>query len=425
VHGGKPLVGTVKIDGAKNAVLPIIAATLLGEDVPSVLHEVPWLDDVETITKVLKELGVTSTYEDGSLHVDARQIEAVEAPYDLVRKMRASFLVMGPLLARMGKARIALPGGCEIGARPIDLHLKGFEAMGATVKLGQGYIEASIEGRLQGKHIFLDMASVGATENIMMAAVLAEGVTTIENAAREPEIVDLANYLNAMGARVRGAGTNIIRITGVEKLTGATHCIIPDRIEAGTFMVAAAITRGDVIVEGAIEEHLKPVVMKMREMGVTIEEVDNGLRVYVEEGRELQAVDVKTLPHPGFPTDMQAQLMALLLFSKGVGIITETIFENRFMHVNEFLRMNANIRVEERSAFVIGGQQLSGARVEATDLRAGAAVILAGLAIDDETEVSQLHHIDRGYVNFVEKLAGLGADIRRVSEPTKKEAFTY
>lgn len=415
VRGGNRLVGTVKVDGAKNAVLPIIAASLLGEEQISTLHEVPMLDDVETITKVLHELGVQTSYADGRLIVDARTITSLEAPYELVRKMRASFLVMGPLLARMGKARIALPGGCEIGARPIDLHLKGFEAMGATVQLGQGYIEASIEGRLQGKHIFLDMASVGATENIMMAAVLAEGVTTIENAAREPEIVDLANYLNAMGAKVRGAGTNIIRVTGVERLIGSTHYVIPDRIEAGTFMVAAAITGGEVLVEGAIEEHLKPVVMKMREMGVTIEEEENGLRVTVEPGKELQAVDFKTLPHPGFPTDMQAQMMALMLTAKGIGIVTETIFENRFMHVNEFLRMNANIRVEERTAFVKGGHPLSGAKVEATDLRAGAAMVLAGLTIPgEETEVTGLHHIDRGYVDFVGKLAALGADIRRV-----------
>ena len=287
VRGGNKLSGTVRVHGAKNAVLPIIAASLLGEDALSTIHEVPMLDDVITITQVLETLGVPVCFDNGSITVDARTITSVEAPYELVRKMRASFLVMGPLLTRVGRARIALPGGCEIGARPIDLHLKGFEAMGASVSLGQGYIEASIEGRLQGAHIFLDMASVGATENIMMAAVLAEGITTIENAAREPEIVDLANYLNAMGAKVRGAGTNIIRITGVEKLTGSTHYVIPDRIEAGTFMVAAAITGGDVFVEGAIEEHLKPVVMKMREMGVTIEEGDNGFRVYVEEGRVL------------------------------------------------------------------------------------------------------------------------------------------
>jgi UDP-N-acetylglucosamine 1-carboxyvinyltransferase len=423
VHGGNRLTGTVRVHGAKNAVLPIIAASLLGEDARSTIHEVPMLDDVITITQVLETLGVPVSFDNGSIYVDAREIHSVEAPYELVRKMRASFLVMGPLLARMGRARIALPGGCEIGARPIDLHLKGFEAMGATVSLGQGYIEAAIEGRLQGAHIYLDMASVGATENIMMAAVLAEGVTTIENAAREPEIVDLANYLNAMGARVRGAGTNIIRITGVDKLTGSTHYVIPDRIEAGTFMVAAAITGGDVFVEGAIEEHLKPVVMKLREMGVSIEEGDNGLRVYVEEGVKLQAVDFKTLPHPGFPTDMQAQMMALLLVSQGTGIITETIFENRFMHVNEFLRMNANIKVEERSAFVTGGKPLVGAKVMATDLRAGAAMILAGLTIDEETEVTGLHHVDRGYVDIVGKLAALGANIRRIAPEPEGDAL--
>jgi UDP-N-acetylglucosamine 1-carboxyvinyltransferase len=320
---------------------------------------------------------------------------------------------MGPLLARQGKARVALPGGCAIGTRPIDQHLKGFEAMGAKIEIGQGFIEASVEGRLKGAKIYLDIPSVGATENIMMAAALAEGTTVIENAAEEPEIVDLANFLNGMGAKIRGAGTGSIRIEGVESLKGCTHCVIPDRIEAGTFMVAAAITGGDVFIEGAICDHLKSVTAKLREMGVTVDEQENGIRV--RRSGPIKAVDVKTLPYPGFPTDMQSQMMALLLVSEGTSIVTETVFENRFMHVEEFRRMNANIKIEGRSAIVEGGVKLTGSKVTATDLRAGAALVLAGLVAEGETEVSGLHHIDRGYVNFTEKLRQLGADVERVS----------
>ncbi|NGP60166.1 UDP-N-acetylglucosamine 1-carboxyvinyltransferase [Paenibacillus thiaminolyticus] len=413
VRGGKRLTGTVRVSGAKNSVLPIIAASLLGEHGVSVICDAPPLDDVKTIHHVLEKLGANLTYSNETIRVNAEHLHSYEAPYELVRKMRASFLVMGPLLARAGQARISLPGGCAIGTRPIDQHLKGFEAMGAQIGLGQGYIEAKVNGRLKGAKIYLDVASVGATENIMMAATLAEGTTTIENAAREPEIVDLANYLNKMGAKVRGAGTGVIRIEGVEQLHGAEHTVIPDRVEAGTYMVAAAMTGGDVYVEGAIADHLGPVIAKMEEMGVQIEPDENGIRVRAE--RPLKAVDVKTLPYPGFPTDMQSQMMALLLVAEGTSVVTETVFENRFMHVDEFNLMSANIKVDGRTAVVTGGAKLVGAKVCATDLRAGAALICAGLVAEGTTEVSGVQHIDRGYVNIAEKLSALGADIYRVS----------
>ncbi|BFH10806.1 UDP-N-acetylglucosamine 1-carboxyvinyltransferase [Paenibacillus melissococcoides] len=413
VRGGKRLTGTVRVSGAKNSVLPIIAASLLGEHGVSVICDAPPLDDVKTIHHVLEKLGANLTYSNETIRVNAEHLHSYEAPYELVRKMRASFLVMGPLLARPGQARISLPGGCAIGTRPIDQHLKGFEAMGAQIGLGQGYIEAKVNGRLKGAKIYLDVASVGATENIMMAATLAEGTTTIENAAREPEIVDLANYLNKMGAKVRGAGTGVIRIEGVEQLHGAEHTVIPDRIEAGTYMVAAAMTGGDVYVEGAIADHLGPVIAKMEEMGVQIEPDENGIRVRAD--RPLKAVDVKTLPYPGFPTDMQSQMMALLLVAEGTSVVTETVFENRFMHVDEFNLMSANIKVDGRTAVVTGGAKLVGAKVCATDLRAGAALICAGLVAEGTTEVSGVQHIDRGYVNITEKLSSLGADIYRVS----------
>jgi len=421
VRGGKALTGNVKVSGAKNAVLPIIAASILAEEGTCVISDVPALDDVRTICDLLKTMGISLTYDHEVLTINASKLTSVEASYELVRKMRASFLVMGPLLARKGKARVALPGGCAIGTRPIDQHLKGFEAMGAKIEIGQGFIEATVQGRLKGAKIYLDIASVGATENIMMAAALAEGTTVIENAAEEPEIVDLANFLNRMGAKIRGAGTGSIRIEGVEKMTGCTHCVIPDRVEAGTFMVAAAITGGDVFVEGAICDHLKSVTAKLREMGVEVDEQENGIRV--RRSGALKAVDLKTLPYPGFPTDMQSQMMALLLVSEGTSIVTETVFENRFMHVEEFRRMNANIKIEGRSAIVEGGSKLTGSKVAATDLRAGAALVLAGLVSEGVTEVSALHHIDRGYVNFTEKLLALGADVERyVPETEKRDA---
>ncbi|OIJ11725.1 UDP-N-acetylglucosamine 1-carboxyvinyltransferase [Anaerobacillus alkalilacustris] len=414
VQGGKRLSGKVKVEGAKNAVLPVIAASILGSEGKSHIYDAPALADVYTINEVLRNLNIDVSYENGSIEVDAEKTLKTEAPFEYVRKMRASFLVMGPLLARVGHARIALPGGCAIGSRPIDQHLKGFEAMGAKVEIGNGFIDAKVDGRLKGAKIYLDFPSVGATENIMMAATLAKGTTIIENVAEEPEIVCLATYLNAMGAKVRGAGTGTIRIEGVEKLVGAKHTIIPDRIEAGTFMVAAAITGGDVFVEGALTEHLRPLIAKMEEMGVTIIDEETGIRVIGPE--KLKPIDIKTMPHPGFPTDMQSQMMSLLLKAEGTSVITETVFENRFMHVEEFRRMNGNIKIEGRTAIISGPTSLQGAEVAATDLRAGAALVIAGLVADGYTRVVELKHIDRGYVDFAGKLRSLGAQVERVYE---------
>lgn len=411
VRGGNRLSGTVKVSGAKNAVLPIIAATLLGTS-PSTLEEIPNLEDVRTIAEVLTHLGAAVNIETDAFHVDSTTLTTCEAPYELVRKMRASFLVMGPLLARKGSAKISLPGGCAIGTRPIDLHLKGFEALGAEIVMGHGFIEAKAPQGLTGARIYLDFPSVGATENIMMAASMASGQTIIENPAEEPEIVDLANMLNHMGANIRGAGTKKIRIEGVSELKGACHCVIPDRIEAGTYMVAAAITGGDVYVEGALTEHLKPVIAKLKEAGVTIEEDVNGVRV--SSDGNIRAVDIKTLPYPGFPTDMQAQFMALMAVAQGTSIVTETVFENRFMHVDELKRMGASIKIDGRSAVVEGVKTLTGCQVKATDLRAGAALVLAGLVADGKTEIGYIHHIDRGYDNLVEKFRSIGAAIERV-----------
>ena len=414
IHGGHRLEGRVKISGAKNAVLPIIAATLLGQDRPSCLDEVPALDDVHTITKVLLQLGVQAEFNENThqLTVNSSEIKSCEAPYDLVRKMRASFLIMGPLLARCGQAKISLPGGCAIGTRPIDLHLKGFEALGAEIKIGHGFIEATAPNGLTGARIYLDFPSVGATENILMAASMAKGQTILENPAQEPEIVDLANYLNVMGAKIRGAGTNVIKIEGSPKLIGRDYTIIPDRIEAGTYMVAAAMTQGDVYIENAITEHLKPVIAKLKEAGVTILEDVDGVRVTCEKFPK--AVDIKTMPYPGFPTDMQAQFMAMLTVSVGTGMVTETVFENRFMHVDELKRMGAKIKIDGRTSVVEGVEHLTGCQVKATDLRAGAAMVLAGLVAEGETQIGYIHHIDRGYDNLVDKLVSLGADIKRI-----------
>ncbi|MEK5382556.1 UDP-N-acetylglucosamine 1-carboxyvinyltransferase [Niallia sp. FSL W8-0635] len=417
VRGGKRLNGTVKVEGAKNAVLPVIAATLLASGGRSIIKSVPTLSDVYTINEVLRYLNADVHFENGEVIVDASKDLSVEAPFEYVRKMRASVLVMGSLLARNGHARVALPGGCAIGSRPIDQHLKGFEAMGAKVQVGNGFIEASVDGRLQGAKIYLDFPSVGATENIMMAASLAKGTTVIENVAKEPEIVDLANFLNKMGAKVRGAGTGTIRIEGVEVLHGTEHTIIPDRIEAGTFLIAAAITGGNVLVQGAVPEHLSSLIAKMEEMGVVFKEEEDGIRVISAEN--LKAVDIKTMPHPGFPTDMQSQMMALLLRAKGTSMITETVFENRFMHVEEFRRMNGDVKIEGRSVVMNGPTNLQGAEVAATDLRAAAALILSGLVADGITRVTELKHLDRGYVNFHQKLAALGADIERITEESE------
>ena len=387
VKGGNRLTGSVKTSGAKNAVLPIIAASILG-NTPSRLEEIPALDDVRTICAVLNCLGIkVDASEPHVLNIDSTEITSCEAPYELVRCMRASFLVMGPLLARKGKARISQPGGCAIGTRPIDLHLKGFEALGVKIEQGHGYIEATAPNGLVG-------------------------TTILENPAEEPEIVDLANYLNQMGAKIRGAGTNVIRIEGVKELHGADHTVIPDRIEAGTYMIAAAMTGGDIVVENVLTEHQKPLIAKLREAGVTVEEdVD---RVRVVGGEKLKAIDIKTLPYPGFPTDMQAQMMAMMAIAEGRSKVTETVFENRFMHVVELNRMGASITAEGRSAVVDGPAKLTGCQVRATDLRAGAAMILAGLVAEGTTEICDIYHIDRGYEEIVAKLQGLGADIKRV-----------
>ncbi len=414
VKGGNRLVGAVKTSGAKNAVLPIIAASILGTT-PSHLDEVPMLEDVHTISEVLKCLGLKVKFnpEANVLDIDSTNITSFEAPYELVRTMRASFLVMGPLLARIGKARISMPGGCAIGARPIDIHLKGFEALGVKIEQGHGYIEASAPDGLKGTGIYFDFPSVGATENIMMAASLAEGTTILENAAEEPEIVDLANYLNKMGAKIRGAGTDTIRIEGVKELHGADYTIIPDRIEAGTYMIAAAMTGGDVVVENVLPEHQKPLIAKLREAGAVVEEDIDKVRVIGQS--PLKAVAIKTLPYPGFPTDMQAQMMAMMVIAEGRSKVTETVFENRFMHVVELNRMGARISTEGRSAVIDGPCKLTGCDVRATDLRAGAAMILAGLVAEGTTRIGDLHHIDRGYENIVAKLKKLGADIERVN----------
>lgn len=380
----------------------------------STLTEIPKLADVHTVCDVIASLGVHIEHpERDTLVIDAHELTSTTAPYDLVRRMRASFLVMGPLLARKGRAQISLPGGCSIGARPIDLHLKAFEAMGAVINLENGDIEATAPNGLKGAQIYLDFPSVGATENILMAASMADGKTVLENAAEEPEIVDLATYLNSMGANIRGAGTNVIRIEGVKELHGANHAVIPDRIEAGTFMVGAAMTQGNVFVENAISEHLKPLISKLKEVGAEVQEEIDGIRVIGHE--PLRPADIKTLPYPGFPTDMQAQFMALTTICQGTSVVTETVFENRFMHVDEFKRMGAKIRIEGRSAIVEGVPSLKGASVNATDLRAGAALVLAGLVAEGETEVGYLYHIDRGYDNLVLKLQRLGADIVRVN----------
>ncbi len=416
IKGGNKLTGEIKVEGAKNAVLPILTASLLASDKPSKLVNVPALSDVETINNVLTTLNADVTYkkDENAVVVDATKTLNEEAPYEYVSKMRASILVMGPLLARLGHAIVALPGGCAIGSRPIEQHIKGFEALGAEIHLENGNIYANAKDGLKGTSIHLDFPSVGATQNIIMAASLAKGKTLIENAAKEPEIVDLANYINEMGGRITGAGTDTITINGVESLHGVEHAIIPDRIEAGTLLIAGAITRGDIFVRDAIKEHMASLVYKLEEMGVELDYQEDGIRVRAEG--ELQPVDIKTLPHPGFPTDMQSQMMALLLTANGHKVVTETVFENRFMHVAEFKRMNANINVEGRSAKLEGKSQLQGAQVKATDLRAAAALILAGLVADGKTSVTELTHLDRGYVDLHGKLKQLGADIERIND---------
>ncbi len=405
------LTGEVSISGSKNAALPILAATLLAEG-KSTLKNIPCLTDVKNMCDILNCMGASIIYKNkNEIEIDTKNITHTIAPYDLTHKLRGSFLVMGPMLARMKRVRLSLPGGCPIGSRPVDLHLKGFAALGATVTKGAGFVEVKCE-KLTGTKIYLDFPSVGATENILMASVFAEGKTTIENAAAEPEIADLANFLKKMGARISGAGTDTIVVTGVKKLNPVTYSVMPDRIEAGTFMVASVIATGDVKISGIIPEHIKPLTAKLLEMGADIEIGTDSIRVKSE--KMCSAKDVKTLPFPGFPTDMQAQMTALLSLSKGTGIVTETIFENRFMHVGELVRMGANIKVEGHCAVVEGRKSLSGAKVTAPDLRAGAALVLAGLAAKGETQVFDIYHIDRGYENIDIKLNELGANIERV-----------
>lgn len=419
VKGGNKLSGSVEIEGAKNAVLPILAASLLASEGRSIITNVPELSDVDTLTNLNKILGAKVERGKNQVTIDASGELTCNAPYELVSKMRASMLVMGPLLSRYGYCNIAMPGGCAIGSRPIEQHIKGLEKMGATFQQTAGYIEGKIDGRLQGSKIHMDFPSVGATQNLMMAASLAEGVTHIENAAMEPEIVDLANYINVMGGHVSGAGTGHIKIVGVESLKGTEHSVIPDRIEAGTFMIAGAITRSEITLKNVVIEHLSAVVSKLEEIGITFVEEGNDVRVIPAD--TYKAVDIKTMPHPGFPTDMQSQMMALLTSIEGTSIVTETIFENRFMHVREFSAMNADITLEDNHAVIRGGGQLFGAQVKATDLRAGAALVLAGLVAKDYTVVSELKHLDRGYVRFHEKLKALGADIVRTDDSTSIE----
>lgn len=417
VNGGQNrLVGTVKIEGAKNAVLPLLAATVLASEGTTTLTNVPVLSDVFTMNNVVRGLNTQVTFDEetNTVVVDASQPLTEEAPYKYVSKMRASIVVLGPVLARNGHAKVSMPGGCTIGSRPIDLHLKGLEAMGAKITQTAGYIEAKAD-RLHGAHIYMDFPSVGATQNIMMAATLADGTTVIENAAREPEIVDLASLLNKMGAKVRGAGTETLTIVGVDRLHGAVHNVVQDRIEAGTFMVGAAMTGGDVLIEDAIWEHNRPLLSKMQEMGVEVTEEENGIRIRSDVSK-LKPVTVKTLPYPGFPTDMQAQFTALMAMASGESTMIETVFENRFQHLEEMRRMGLHSDIMRDTARIQGGANLQGAEVMSTDLRASATLILMGLVAEGETKVSKLTHLDRGYFKFHEKLVALGADVRRVKE---------
>ncbi|MDI9258834.1 UDP-N-acetylglucosamine 1-carboxyvinyltransferase [Alicyclobacillus sendaiensis] len=415
IEGGYPLEGTVRVSGAKNAVLPILAASLLAEEGVSQIEEVPHLLDVRVMADTVSALGAKLEWNGSTIRVDARRLLSVCPPAELVRKMRASFVVAGPLLARFGEAMVALPGGCNIGPRPVDLHIKGLEALGATAVVENGYVHfRAPRGGLHGARIYLDVPSVGATQNIMMAAVLAKGQTIIENAAKEPENVDLANYLNAMGARVRGAGTDVIRIEGVNRLRGATHAVIPDRIEAGTFLIAAALIGRGVYVENALSHHLMSLIAKLEEAGAVIEDHVEGIKVWPCQGGRMKPLDVKTHYYPSFPTDLQAQMVAALTVAQGTSTVTETVFENRFMHVAELQRMGANIHIEGRTAVIEGVPRLTGARVTATDLRAGAALVIAGLLAEGQTEVYGLHHIDRGYDDLVGKFRQLGARLERI-----------
>ncbi len=411
IQGGERLIGEVEVSGSKNASLPIFAACILTEG-ENLFHNIPKLKDIETISKVLKTLGVkVDPVEDHTYRIDATEVPYCEAPYELVKTMRASILVLGPLVARKGEAIVSLPGGCAIGARPINLHLMGLEAMGARIELKKGYVEAKAD-RLRGADIALDTPTVTGTENLMMAATLAKGRTILRNAAMEPEVVELAQVLNKMGAKIEGAGTSTIVIEGVEGLGGVNHTVIPDRIEAGTLMVAAGLTRGNIKLLNCPLHHMEALIYKLREAGVEIESDGDGVRVV--GNTRIRSTDVKTQPYPGFPTDMQAQFMVLMSLARGLSVITETIFENRFIHVSELLRMGANIRIKGNTAIIQGVDHLSGAPVMATDLRASASLVLAGLVAEGVTEVSRVYHLDRGYERLDEKLARLGANIKRI-----------
>jgi len=412
IEGGKPLRGEVKISGAKNAALPIMASALLTEGW-NTFHNIPDLMDIRTTRKLLQSLGVVIEGTSGTIRLNAGEISNIEASYDLVKTMRASILVLGPLVARLGIARVSLPGGCAIGARPVNLHIKALQEMGAEVILKEGYVEARAK-RLKGANLYFDMPTVGGTENIMMAAALADGVTLLKNAAREPEIVNLAEVLNGMGAKVSGAGTDVIRVEGVERLHPVEADIIPDRIEAGTYMIAAGVTGGDIRVLGCCLSHLDALIEKLIDAGMTIEPFDGGLRA--AGTGTIRSVDITTLPHPGFPTDLQAQMMSMMAVAEGLSVMTETVFENRFMHVGELMRMGADIQIQGNSAIVKGVGALKGAPVMATDLRASASLVLAGLAARGTTELSRVYHLDRGYEELEKKFSALGAEIRRISE---------
>jgi len=412
IKGGVPLSGEVRVSGSKNAVLPILAGTLLA-DSPVIVRNVPHLHDVTTTMELLGRMGVSLTIgEKMSIEVDPATLENTFAPYELVKTMRASILVLGPLLARFGRAEVSLPGGCAIGARPVDMHLSGLEAMGADILVEQGYIKARCE-RLKGARIVMDQVTVTGTENLMMAASLADGTTVIENAAREPEVVDLADFINAMGGQIEDAGTDMIKIHGVEKLRGCDYTVLPDRIETGTYLVAAAITGGKVLIKRTDPRLLDSVMAKLEEAGASIDSGDNWIELDML-GRKPQSVNIRTAPYPGFPTDMQAQFCALNAIAEGTGSVTETVFENRFMHIQEFMRLGASVHIEGNTAIIKGVEGLNGAQVMATDLRASASLILAGLVANGETVVDRIYHIDRGYDHIEEKLAGLGAKIQRV-----------
>ena len=411
IQGGTQLAGEVTISGAKNAALPILFAALL-VDGKSCFSNVPRLLDIETTRALLEQLGATVEWQGDQLQIDAASVDQLVAPYELVKQMRASVLALGPLLARFGQAQVSLPGGCAIGARPVDLHIAGLTRMGADIKVENGYIHAHVSGRLQGAEIYMDAVSVGATENLLMAATLAEGCTVLENAAREPEIINLADCLIAMGAKIKGAGTHRIEIEGVERLYGCQHSILPDRIETGTFLVAAAMSQGEILCKRTNHSSIEPVLEKLRDANAYIEILDDAIYLDMRQ-RELRAVNIKTTPHPGFPTDMQAQFTALNVVAQGTATITETIFENRFMHVPELQRMGANIRLEGNTAICEETQKLTGAQVMATDLRASASLILTGMVADGETKVERIYHVDRGYESIECKLSQLGAKIQR------------